>query len=282
MTTSSEQEWRIYRKKLEMDLFNMRWYQARSFQQIPRNTRTEGSPLKPKTSHTRGALRRPPPTRAVVNRVPDDEELDPNSSTPYRLPRLPDVLPAPPKPKEYVYKQPRTATHFLIHKDPKHSSPMPTCTSPDLRIKPNSTKCRPITQNARAKILFQTWPHEGPKLHRLLPKISQPGGVVVLTDSQPKTPPQSEEEYNLLPLLDQRTERSVVIANIKDFPERVVTKFDRQLNWQLSPYTNKNFDRQGLGPNQGPFSRELPIKCMPPNTWLKMKIRHRTMGKMLS
>jgi len=39
-------------------------------------------------------------------------------------------------------------------------------------------------------------------MHRLLPRIDQPGGVVVLTDGQsiePKTPPQSEVEYHLLP-----------------------------------------------------------------------------------
>ena len=54
---------------------------------------------------------------------------------------------------------------------------------------------------------------------------------------------------------------------------------DRQLHWQLSPYSNNNFDRQGLGPNQGPFSREMPIKCMPPNNWLRMKLRQRMAAK---
>lgn len=55
---------------------------------------------------------------------------------------------------------------------------------------------------------------------------------------------------------------------------------ERKLHWQLSPYSNKNFDRQGLGPNQGPFSREMPIKCMPPNNWLRMKLRQRITGKL--
>ena len=57
------------------------------------------------------------------------------------------------------------------------------------------------------------------------------------------------------------------------------TAVERKLNWQLSPYANKNFDRQGLGPNQGPFSREMPIKCMPPNNWLRMKLRQRLVAK---
>jgi len=54
---------------------------------------------------------------------------------------------------------------------------------------------------------------------------------------------------------------------------------ERKLSWQLSPYANKFFDKQGLGPNQGPFSREMPVKCMPPNNWLRMKIRPRFLAK---
>lgn len=73
-------------------------------------------------------------------------------------------------------------------------------------------------------------------------------------------------------------------AKVKDskalmtkFPVVLADKSDdeRKLTWQLSPYDNKNFDKQGLGPNQGPFSRELPKKCMPPANWLRMKLRHR-------
>ena len=39
-------------------------------------------------------------------------------------------------------------------------------------------------------------------MQRLLPKIIQPSGVIVLTDggsAEPKTPPQSEAEYAPLP-----------------------------------------------------------------------------------
>lgn len=39
-------------------------------------------------------------------------------------------------------------------------------------------------------------------MHRLLPKLAHPNGVIVLTDGQsaePKTPPQSEAEYGVLP-----------------------------------------------------------------------------------
>ncbi|CAK8684173.1 unnamed protein product [Clavelina lepadiformis] len=265
-----------------------RWHQSKNIQQLPRYTRTEGSPSKPLIGPARGSLRRPPvPKVVVVDHDADATHEAKTPATPYRLPRLHDASAVVAlKPKDYVYKQSFTASHFLLKKDPKRSTPVPDCTSPELRIKPNSTKCRPLTQNVRHKIVYQSWPHgDGGKMHRLLPRITQPGGVIVLADSQatePKTPPQSEAEYNLLPNLAQAraaTTSGQIQHNLGPFPVPGETAVERKLNWQLSPYANKNFDRQGLGPNQGPFSREMPIKCMPPNNWLRMKLRQRLVAK---
>jgi len=98
-----------------------RWHQAKAFQQTPRYSRTEGSPLKALTS-TRKSLRQPHAAKLHSDVVKDKDQEDQiarTASTPYRLPRLPESAPGADKPKDYVYKQPVTATHFLLRKDPK-------------------------------------------------------------------------------------------------------------------------------------------------------------------
>ena len=99
----------------------IRWHQAKAFQQTPRFTRTEGSPLKPHTSHAKKTPRYPPASRHLTEGEvkKDQSELARTASTPYRLPRLIDTAFKQEKPKDYVYKQPLAATHFLLRKDPK-------------------------------------------------------------------------------------------------------------------------------------------------------------------
>lgn len=105
----------------EKTLF-FRWHQAKAIQQTPRYSRTEGSPLK---SHvpptTRGTLRRPPALKQFGDGDKEKEQTETlrSATTPYRLPRLSETRAITERPKEYVYKQPLSAAHFLIRKDPK-------------------------------------------------------------------------------------------------------------------------------------------------------------------
>lgn len=276
-------QWRTYRKKLERNLFEMRWNQAKAISQhhTPRISKAEGPTLKtarslplpaPLKLHTTTkaalvteSLNKPQPSRSLVA-----------VATPYRLPKLNDHAEFG-RHRDYVFIQPLSASHFLIHKDPMRSTPVPQCVSPDLRIKPNSTKCRPLTQQRpKTKSPVKPWTSSGnaKSQSRFLPQIKRAAGLAILDtggSKSPHTPPQSEVDFNYLP-------------NVKPtFNERVSlpippTRGDidkQQINWQLSPYSNRNFDRQGVGPNQGPFSREMPVKCTPPANWLRMKLRQR-------
>lgn len=255
-----------------------RWSQAKAIsQQSPRWAKPESSPQK-----TTRSLNLPSPlklrrTTALVSDSVDDVPQSRSLvavATPYRLPKLNDE--ANYKPKDYVFIQPLSASHFLIHKDPMRSTPVPPCTSPELRIKPNSTKCRPLTQQRpKTKVVYKPWTSGNVKSQRFLPRITRAAGLAIVdtTSKEPFTPPQSEAEFNHLPHVNPSFNEHASLP--MPSTARGNNDFDKKINWQLSPFSNRNFDRQGVGPNQGPFSREMPIKCTPPANWLRMKLRQR-------
>ena len=101
-------------------VFFFRWSQAKAIsQQAPRWAKPESSPHK-----TTRSLNLPTPlklrrTNAIVSDSIDDGPQNRNLvpvATPYRLPKLSEQSNY--KPKDYVFIQPLSASHFLIHKDP--------------------------------------------------------------------------------------------------------------------------------------------------------------------
>jgi len=274
-------EWRTYKKKLELNLFKIKWNQAKAISQhTPRLTKADGTTNKAASR----SLPLPSPLKLHTPKAAVSESVDRSQTrnlvavaTPYRLPKLHDHAEFSSRHKDYVFIQPLSASHFLIHKDPMRSTPVPQCVSPELRIKPNSTKCRPLTQQRpKTKSPMKPWTSGHAKSQRFLPQIKRAAGLALLDrgDSKsPHTPPQSEVEFNHLPNVKPNMNEHVTLPIP---PTRGDSVIDRQkINWQLSPYSNRNFDRQGVGPNQGPFSREMPIKCTPPANWLRMKLRQR-------
>ncbi|XP_077976342.1 uncharacterized protein LOC120341546 [Styela clava] len=274
---------------------SIRWNQNQSLaQQLPRFIQTEGSPFKPLQSR-RAARSYPGITSGFVSARDSDPRAP---STAYRLPRLPLERHLRSRlQRDYVYKEPLSESHFLIHKDPRTGTPAGPGISPDLRIKPRSTKCRRPPQTAAAlttTIENHSFP-TGLKAHRLIPHwkhaISNAPNLPIIhlqrnKPRDPGTPPQSEIDYSHhLPTLHIHTQTPTPSPppttarqpqeNFPLPPSVHTSDEERKLTWQLSPYDNKNFDKQGLGPNQGPFSRELPRKCMPPANWLRMKLRTR-------
>ncbi|XP_013406186.1 uncharacterized protein LOC106170747 isoform X2 [Lingula anatina] len=46
----------------------------------------------------------------------------------------------------------------------------------------------------------------------------------------------------------------------------------KSIKWTLGAKKHFNFDRQGKGHYQGPFSRTFPVTCSAPTNWLRMKL----------
>lgn len=270
------------------------WNQSQALsQRIPRVSKTEGSPIQVILTRKGPRAWRNAEYRSSQTKKSNDGRPQTIS---YRLPKLPENILAGHTPgHSYVYKETFNESQFLLRKDapPRTAIPLTTVSSYRKSFLPSSVKKQRTSRNTYGDLSFN---QNSDTLHSLFPVwkgSSQPHNTLLFPElenigsklREPRTPPQSEADVNAIPPVQEIhqhvDEETVKVKDNKvlatKFPVVLAEKSDdeRKLTWQLSPYDNKNFDKQGLGPNQGPFSRELPKKCMPPANWLRMKLRHR-------
>lgn len=296
----TESNW-IFQHSVNQEIMSLlqvsiRWNQSQALsQRVPRVSKTEGSPVQIiQTRSGPRAWRTADNRQGATKRTTEDERPQTIS---YRLPKLPgNILSGNGPTHPYVYKESFNESQFLLWKDspPRTAVPVTSVTTYDRSLQTGDVKRRDASNDMleafkinrsglKANRLFPPWIID-PQQHSesiLLPQLTDTLGK----PSETRTPPQSEADANVAPALNLRDKEPAEEIAPPAEQTSMKTKFpavfaqkssdDRKLTWQLSPYDNKNFDKQGLGPNQGPFSRELPKKCMPPANWLRMKLRHR-------